>query len=325
MWTYARFAALCSLGLPLVSCGDPSTQPNASPELEQSTWFLSTEVPGTWRKMPSIVPARGEMGAAVSDKSIVVVGGHGNDNLAMSRVDAYNVETRTWTPLKALPRPRYGNGATTINGRIYVAGGRSTDNPVVPAPQKTLFVYDPVTDTWTRKADVPQPVYVSMQAGLLGKLYVYRGEAGDHFWSYSPRTDRWGSLPLPPTRHISGVLTALGGKLYLISGYPQSFWDPPNAEVDVYDPATKSWSIKQPMLHAGPGMVAVTFHGKLWVAGGGIVQVYDPATDVWKYGPSMLNSSAWGSGAYAGGRFFVIGGFDDSRATSMVQAFSTAY
>jgi hypothetical protein len=115
------------------------------------------------------VPARAEMAAAVSDKSIVVVGGYSDDRLAMTRVDAFNVETKTWTRLEPLPEARYGNGATTINGKIYVAGGRSTENPVVPAPQKSLFMYDPGTGTWTREADLPRSVYVSLQAGLLGK------------------------------------------------------------------------------------------------------------------------------------------------------------
>jgi N-acetylneuraminic acid mutarotase len=318
MWTHLRFAVLCGLGLPLLGCGDTATQPNASPEAGRSATALSAEVPGIWRRFyPHILPPRGAMGAAVSGQSIVVVGGRGADLIPMSRVDAFNVQTRTWSTLKDLPEGRLDIVATTINGRIYVAGGRAPDWSAA----KSLFVYDPTIDTWTRKADMPKALYVTLQAGLLGKLYVY---GAGNLWSYSPRTDRWVSLPAPPTQHFAGVLTAVGGKLYLTSGLFITSSDSNIAHLDVYDPATKSWTVKQPMLHAGPGMVAVTFHDKLWVAGGGILQVYDPVTDQWQYGPPLLNTSAFGAGAYAGGKFFVIGGLEGG-PTGVVQAFSTTY
>jgi hypothetical protein len=39
----------------------------------------------------------------------------------------------------------------------------------------------------------------------------------------------------------------------------------------------------------------------------------------------MLNSTAFGAGAYARGKFFVIGGFDGRHASSVVQALGTPY
>ena len=90
------------------------------------------------------------------------------------------------------------------------------------------------------------------------------------------------------------------------------------------------------------GTVAVTFHRKLWVActpsefgtdstGSHYlsvrgVQVYDPATDEWKYGPLMLKDGGNGTAAVAGGKIYVIGGFDfDGNRTGVVQALSTSY
>lgn len=338
MWPNKRRAVLCCLGLGLLACGDPVTQPDTSRASTGSSPLLSTEVPGIWRMTPALVPGRADMAAAVIEKSIVVVGGSTSvqdEWQPLTRVDAYNVETKTWTQLKSLPEPRIRHGATTINGRIYVAGGLGL--PVIlgdPQPKKSLFVYDPETNTWTRKADMPQPVYLSRQANLLGRLYVYAAGtdlSAERFFAYSPATDRWVSLPVPPSRHMDGVMAALGGKLYLTNGNSQTSF---NRELDVYDPATRRWTVKSPMLNADGGGVAAVFHGKLWVAGNEDavssardLQVYDPNTDQWRRGPLMLTSSRWGAAAWAGGKFFVIGGYDPEKGglTSTVQALSTPY
>ena len=85
--------------------------------------------------MPSLQPARWRHAADVLGKSIVVVGGLSGDELhALSRVDAYNVETRTWTALASLPVPRYDViGATAIQGKLYVAGGIATGPETISA------------------------------------------------------------------------------------------------------------------------------------------------------------------------------------------------
>lgn len=350
MSTYTHRTALCSLGLTLLACGDPATHPDAGGASVTPRPLASTEVPGIWRKMPALFPARAEMAADVLDKSIVVVGGASEKQPAgMRRVDAYNVETRTWTPLAPLPESRLRHGATTIKGKIYVAGGLGP--PVIRGelqPTRSLFVYDPATDTWSRKADLPVPTYVSLQADLLGRLYVYAlgtDFTPDYFLAYSPGTDKWVRLPLPPSRHFGGVMAAVDGKLYLTNGLTRAPVNPYNRQLDVYDPATKSWTVRSPMLQqygGSTGTVAAAFHGKLWVAGTPSelvtdstgshylsnrgVQVYDPATDEWKYGPPMLEDSRSGAAVLAGGRIYVIGGYDfEGNRTSVVQALSTSY
>jgi len=350
MWAYTRHAALCSFGITMLACGDPATQPDTNQASVSPSSLPSTEVPGTWRRMPSIIPARADMGADVIDKSIVVVGGaSAQQPTGMTRVDAYNVETKTWSQLAPLPEPRLRHGATTIDGKIYVAGGLGP--PVINGDlqmKKSLFVYDPATNTWARKADMPGVTHTSLQANLLGRLYVYalgNDFTPDLFLAYSPRTDKWVRLPLPPSRHFGGVMGAVDGKVYLTNGLTRAHVNPYNHELDVYDPATRSWTVKSPMLlqyGGSTGTVAAAFHGKLWVAATPSefvtdstgshnlsnrgVQVYDPATDEWKYGPLMLEDTRNGAAAVAGGKIFVIGGHDfNGRWTSVVQALSTSY
>ena len=67
-----------------------------------------------------------------------------------TKVEAYNTSTNSWTTKAGLPEALEPSGASSINGKIYVAGGRS-----ISGISKRLYVYNPATNYWTRKADMP--------------------------------------------------------------------------------------------------------------------------------------------------------------------------
>lgn len=336
-------AALCSFAIALAACGDDPAAPSTMPGTSQAN-SLAT-VGGVWRQQPSIVPGRRWAAATVSGKSILVIGGQVNGVYGSSRrVDAYNVETKTWTRLAPLPEGRFWHDATTINGKIYVAGGENDviiDGIPTGAPTHTLFVYDPATNTWSRKADLPvKGTQIVNQAGLSGMLYVYTDN--DNFWKYNQWNDKWITLPLPPSAHADGIMRAVGDKIYLTGGtkFTGSAWEY-NPELDVYDPATRTWAVKSPLPAAYNNLdhraVAASFYGKLWVAGGAYgantgpstdLYVYDPLTDTWAAGPPMLRPTMNATAAWAGGKFFVFGGnnsIDLTQASSFVEALSTSY
>lgn len=122
----------------------------------------------SWAAKRSLSPDRQLMVAGTINGIIYVVGGQHIDwntfrTRLLARVDAYNVATDTWSQVASMPGAREAlNGASVINGRLYVTGGRSS--ALTPEgfykPTKTLFVYDPGTNRWTRKADMPQVGWV---------------------------------------------------------------------------------------------------------------------------------------------------------------------
>jgi N-acetylneuraminic acid mutarotase len=337
-------ALLCGFSLTLAACDTGPVNPTeqgAAPLETAANPTVSSVVTGTWRTMPALVPARASMAAGVLDKSIVVVGGlTGSNAHAMWRVDAYNIETKTWTQLRSLPESRFGvYGVTPIHGKLYVAGGSTTSpDGIEQRPVKTLFVYDPATNSWSRKADVPALSGCgAYQANLLGRLYVYQpcniGPGNQALWAYSPTKNAWTTLRTPPSHHLSGVAGVIDDKLYVTGGSYFNGTDyVMNTELDVYDPSTNSWTIKKPMPSGrAQSPFATTGRGKLFVAGGmtepfggptSDLQVYDASTDTWTTGPSMASPRWGGASAYAGGKFFTIGGSDLNDAfTSKVEAF----
>ena len=331
---------ICGLCIMLVGCGDPSTvAPTETGTIAPTASTAAAAVSaltfnGTWRTLLSLRPARWRHAADILDKSIVVVGGlRGSELEALRRVDAFNVETRTWTALKGLPIPLYDViGATAVQGKLYVAGGQSTATSAGGSCLKTLFVYDPATNSWTRKADMPERGCIGVQANVLGQLYVfslYTGR-GALFASYNPKTNKWVRRPLngfQGNHQGYPVGGAINGKFYLTGGRGR--------ELDVYDPATRMWTAKSPIPTEVAGASAAVVHGKLFVAGGvvdqnglavstDVVEAYDPLTDTWATGPSMPTPREHAASAWAGGKFFVIDGISGS-PLSQVEALSTMY
>jgi N-acetylneuraminic acid mutarotase len=143
---------------------------------------------------------------------VYAIGGYVSEPTGLqvqARVDAYDVASNTWRQKRPLPEASLPHGATAINGRIHVAGGW-TDSRL----SKRLYVYDPATDTWTRRADLPFTIdrYAGHQATIGGKLYVYAGvtvnadgsKGARRFLRYDPATNKWASLARPSYARLGG-------------------------------------------------------------------------------------------------------------------------
>jgi N-acetylneuraminic acid mutarotase len=244
-----------------------------------------------------------------------------------SRVlQAYNVATNTWSARRSLPSVRHGlNGASALNGRLYVTGGRNNSE----AFTKTLYVYNPATNTWVRKADLPVASSCGAQAVIGGQLYVYAGctrSGGHYFWRYNPATNTWVTRRPPPTVHQEAAAGVIGGKFYLAGGRNNS--DDDNLALHVYNPATNGWATRAPMPAPVIRSASGVLNNKLHVVGGtsgGIrtatLTVYTPATNTWTT-KAPVPTARWGAaGAVANGRLFVISGYGEG-TTDVVEAYT---
>ena len=115
-----------------------------------------------------------------------------------------------------------------INGKIYVSGGFSVVGDAPPI--RALYMYDPGTNTWTRKHDLPAingpgkdwtVGYGGVTGVIKGKLYVVtlchsisyteggscEGDlTGPRLFRYNPAIDRWVTLAPPfPGATTGGV------------------------------------------------------------------------------------------------------------------------
>ena len=159
-----------------------------------------------------------------------------------------------------LPKPplsaRYGSRSVALEGRLYVLGGTDAElcppNADCKTPTDPFFtdgaVYDPSSGAWDEIADTPIPIGHGSSSVVDGKLYLLVNAYGSAhpstragFLSYSPGTDRWEELSLPPN-HEERVLTSRGPRVVAFQASQEN-----GVKEDlVFDPDSDSWSELSP-------------------------------------------------------------------------------
>lgn len=185
----------------------------------------------------------------------------------------YDPVTDSWSLGTPVPRAHNGGAAGVIDGRIYVAAGGNSSGYV-----SITDVYDPVTELWSQAAPIPVPRAFVGGAVINGILYVVGGDNGGArsaaLHAYDPVTDSWTTkAPMPTARAGAGAI-AYDGKLYVIGGSTSVAYTNPDyaasltALAEIYDPATNTWSVGDPMLTARQAPHIATGNGSIYVSAG---------------------------------------------------------
>ena len=140
---------------------------------------------GTWAARANMPTARALFGASAVGGTIYAIGGTtiGLDKLAV--VEAYDTVTDTWTRRADMPTPRNALSTAVVDGKVYAIGGWGIDRPeggwesldktaVVP-DFSTVEVYDPKTDSWATRADMPTARSHMTVSAIGGKIYAIGG------------------------------------------------------------------------------------------------------------------------------------------------------
>jgi N-acetylneuraminic acid mutarotase len=298
--TMAHNIAALALLLLATGCSDEETM------LEPVSSGVAELTAGSWVQKAPLLTGRTALAAAAVNRPSPVLYAIGGDvdGRTLATVEAFDLTTNTWTTKAPLPaRLESTNGAAVIGGKIYVSGGRDLDNNSPGsddgAPRSSLYVYDPATDGWSRKADMPLPSMHGVSGVIDGRLYVlnplYR-----RFYRYDPGSDTWTALARCPNPHPGGAATVIGGKLYVAGGYSSADMTYPTKSLHVYDPKTNTWTAKALLPRGVAFARGARLDGKLYVIGGSgpsrgldLVQAYDPATDTWT---EMAPLPSWRTG-----------------------------
>jgi hypothetical protein len=93
-----------------------------------------------------------------------------------------------------------------VNGKIYAIGGCTGMANVFP----TVEEYDPATDTWTKKADMPTARELLSTTAVDGKIYAIGGDMTGFPWTPTP------TLEVYETGFVPGEPTSVGPKGKLV-------------------------------------------------------------------------------------------------------------
>lgn len=274
----------------------------SSNERLNDLWTYNPET-NTWYQCASLPGAARSGAASFSINNIIYVGcGYdGTNGVRLKDFYAYDPESNAWTAIADFGKGvdddmlgREGMIAFSINNIGYVGtGADATGNEYAD-----LYAYDPETNEWTQKADLPISARKNAVAFVIdGIAYVCTGtldgEFVDDFSKYDPTTDSWTKL-----RRISNfsgntyddyykiirnnaVAFASGGKGYVATGGQNTS----GADVWEYDPSEDLWTQKSDLEGtARYGAVAFTVDDKGYVLTGfkGSSMSLD---DVWRFEP----------------------------------------
>ena len=236
-----------------------------------------------WTTRADMPTARSGVAAAAVDGIIYAVGGWPEGSgIELSTVEAYDPATDTWTTKADMPTARALSAIAVVDGKIYViggVGGVAGETVQDNRPLSAVEVYDPATDTWTTKADMPTARYFPAACVVDGRIYVF---CGNTTWGvpdgfvptvevYDPATDTWTQASdMPRARsHHAPAASVVDGKIYLIGGsdWPEAFMSP---VVFVYDPATDTWTTAADFPTPRWDYTANVVDGKIYTIGGRI-------------------------------------------------------
>lgn len=229
-------------------------------------------------------------------------------------INGVNVSSE-WEQIASLPIELYAHSAITVDGKIYILGGKNVNESAV----KDLFEFDPLNDKYTQKKSmIVAKSHLSSIAECQGYIYVAGGQLSNNEMintahRYHIATDTWEQIANLPTKRIGMTLIHLNGLIYAIGG-----WDANNAgTVEVYNPLTNVWSKKKDMPTARRYPSSFVLDGKIYVVGGyseiektykNNVEIYDPNKDIWtSASPMNIERSAFGITEH-NGFFYAFGG-----------------
>jgi N-acetylneuraminic acid mutarotase len=220
---------------------------------------------------PQIPEMVTSFGAAVTDNSLYIYGGHkGRAHQYYSEAQAntlWRLDLKTpksWESLGAGPRLQ-GLAMVAHGGKLYRIGGFTAKNS--EGKDKDLWsqdgvaCFDPKTKEWQDLPSLPEP-RSSFDAAVLGdSIYVIGGwsmKGGeDATWlktaqklDLSKQPLQWQSLPEPPFQRRALSVAAHDGKVFAIGGMQRI--GSPSTRVDVFDTQSQTWS-RGPSLN-GEGM-----------------------------------------------------------------------
>ena len=199
----------------------------------------------SWKSLAPLPGKRGSAVAAEIGGKIYVMGGattvDGSKDAyftffgpakVLSTNDVYDPATNTWQSRTPMAVPRNHAYGATVNGKIYVIGGRTGHALILTASNTDVVEeYNPVNNMWSAPRNRMPVARSGGATGTDGRLiYVAGGEvttrevvgAYNGIDAYDPATNAWiGLPPMPMPRHgLAGAV--INNRFHLVSGMIQS-------------------------------------------------------------------------------------------------------
>jgi N-acetylneuraminic acid mutarotase len=278
-------------------------------------------LPGIWTQKHPLPTVRSEVYAAAANGKLYVIGGQNNERTDLYVNDEYDPATDSWRERAGMPHGMNHAAMTSLDGKIYVAGGFAF--PIHVEAHDLFFSYDPASDQWKNLAPLSSPRASVGLVALDGKIHAIGGRGLDKVTVathevYDPASNKWTpAAPLPVGRDHAGVVVE-GGKIHVVGGRTKEPADN-TAFHDVYDPETDRWTSAPPLPEPRSAGAIVYYHGLIIYGGGeckdnkpfALNEAFDPKTGTWSelaplpgarhgFGGAVIGDTAYFAGGWTG-------------------------
>jgi N-acetylneuraminic acid mutarotase len=265
-------------------------------------------------------------GIAVNGK-LYVFGGYITWPNATNRADAYDPVTNTWTQLASMPDAITHTQVVSDGSKIYLVGGFVGPYPSTSTGK--LWIYNIASNTWSLGPTLPLALGSGGAALHNGKLYFFGGalrtstnylDQWDYYVLDLNGGTAWQRLGNVPTKRNHLCAVVMDNKIYLIGGQVAHGEGNANlALVEMYDPATNTWSTRASMPIAKGHIATASYNGYIYVIGGAIddgaygthtadISRYHPATNTWATVSPLPESRKQPVAGFINGKLYVTSG-----------------
>jgi hypothetical protein len=223
---------------------------------------------------------------------------------------AFDPVAQRWSIVALLDRPRFYNGTSWLDGRVWIIGGNMRDEQYNSITLSSVEIWDPKSKTLSTGPPLPAPLDNPVAVHIDGRIYCAgfaKNEEGAGpclLFSIGRNETSWRKEPDGPSYRLALAATSHQDSLYLAL---------PEKGLGRFDTRTRTWSLI-PVAHAVRSPQMATYNDQIWIMGGRDVDhqdqtiIYKPSDGSWSTGPSLPRELAWGAGTVIGGHLMIVGG-----------------
>lgn len=173
---------------------------------------------GTFEQIGALSAPRFRLNGAILDGVMYLFGGIGQGGV-LDTVEAINLSTGQSTLKTVLPQPATLMGAETVGDRIYLFGGSGANGNVY----SETYAYDPVTNGYEQKANMPEGTEIRSCATDDGRIYVVggmnMGQLSSKVQLFEAAAGTWSVTGDLTSSRFGTAVHALDGTMYVMGGF----------------------------------------------------------------------------------------------------------
>ncbi|XP_059808925.1 kelch-like protein 25 [Hypanus sabinus] len=266
--------------------------------------------------------------------TLLILGGR---TFMCDKIYQLDQRARRIVPRAELPSPRKEFSACAVGCKVYVSGGRGSENGV----SRDVWVYDTAAGEWSKAAPMLVARFGHGSAELLGSLYAVGGHTAvvgvfpaspsvslKQVERYEPTANAWAmAAPLRDGVSNAAVVSARL-RLYVIGGAGPRRERAPT--VQCYDPADDQWVVAAACPQAWRYTAAAVLGSQIFIMGGDTeftaasAYRFDCDTNQWTRVGDMTAKRMSCHAVASGNKLYVVGGYFGTQRCKSLDCYDPA-